>query len=270
MKHTKKMAISTPLSLMAIFFFLISTQVQAYRFTDDFRKGFYWSSFPIQMNKFSPVQSDSPMLERLTNQAVAEWENAVGRDIWNFSPVQTTTNYTGNYIRWSDSFASETGYDPSRTLAVTIRYNRGTHFERTVIILNGSNQMLRQNYGGMLYATILHEIGHTLGLDHSEDAYALMAASLSGVRSLNYDDIQGINAIVDETLSRQSRGYVSPYSTSEEKVAACGSVAFISSGGGSGGNGVVNFLGSLLIGIAAIALGKKLNQSKTIKYSQRA
>ncbi len=268
MKHAKKLAISiSPLSLMAIFLFgILSTNVHAYNFTSDFKNGFYWGSFPIQMAKFAPVASDSAMLETLANQAVADWEAVIGKDIWQMSAVQNNSNYAGNYIRWSDNFGTETGYDPSRTLAITIRYNQGTFFEHTVIILNGGISYLRQNWGNSLRITILHEIGHTLGLDHSEDMGAVMAASLGTATALQPDDIKGINAVVDETLSRQSSGYTSPLvATQEKKVAACGTIEDISKNSGGSGGAMANFLGSLMFGMMFIAVIGRIQKMKRQK-----
>jgi hypothetical protein len=263
MKHIKKLAISFPQILMASFLILtIINSANAYTFTEDFRKGFYWKSFPIRMAKYAPVASDSAMLESLVNQSVAEWENVIGKDIWSFSPIQNTNQFSGNHIRWSDNFGEETGYDPSRTLAITIRYNVGTFFERTVIILNGNIAYLRQNWGNSLKATILHEIGHTLGLDHSEDSSALMYASLGQATTVQSDDVRGINAVVDETLRRQSIGYTSPYSTQEEKVAACGSIALVNGNGDGPKGGTRNFIGSLIIGVfLTVLVGKRKNRS---------
>lgn len=267
MEHTKKLAVSiTPLLLMAI---LLSSKAQAYTFTSDFNKGFYWQSFPIKMSKFVTDSNDGPLLEQLTNQAAQEWESVVGKNLWELSAVQTASSFPGNYIRWSENFGSETGYDPTKTLAITIRYNQGTFFQQTVIILNGSLSYLRQNWGNSLKTTILHEIGHTLGLDHS-GANAIMAASLSNLTTLQSDDIEGVNAVIDETIRRQSTGYISPYSaTSSEKngiVPACGTIEDIGNGKGPK-NGSSNFLGSLFIGFLAIAFAtKKKKQIFIVRY----
>ncbi|MFA6238802.1 MAG: matrixin family metalloprotease [Bacteriovorax sp.] len=267
MEHTKKLAVSIiPLLLMAI---LLSSKVQAYTFTSDFSKGFYWQNFPIQMSKFVTDPNDGPLLEQLTNQAVQDWENVTGKNLWDVSAVQTTTSFPGNYIRWSDNFGPETGYDPSKTLAITIRYNQGTFFQQTVIILNGNLSYLRQNWSNSLKTTILHEIGHTLGLDHS-GSYAIMAANLTSLSTLQPDDIDGVNAVVDETIRRQATGYVSPYSVSSQEknslIPACGTVEDLGNSEGPS-NGAGNFIGSLLIGLLAIMLansGKK--QRSSLRY----
>lgn len=206
-------------------------------------------------------------LEGLVNQAVFQWEGAVGREIWRLS--SSTNSTSGNIIRWSNDFANETGFNPQTTLAVTTRYRVGTFFERFEIIINGQNAALRFNSGNLLFQTILHEMGHVIGLDHSEFSDAVMFASVQGVNSLSGDDVDGANAVVDENLNRQATGFVSELARGEERSGAkaplaCGTVAFID-GAGGGGNGPSSGLISLVFGLLlALTLGMGSRRTRQI------
>jgi hypothetical protein len=249
---------------LVVLFWGMTFSAHAYEFTVDFNNGFYWASFPIGVNKFVTNPSDGPELAQLVGESENAWEGAVGRELWNFNSGWIVSNaFSGNYIRWSDNFGAETGYDPTQTLAITIRYTSGAYMTRTEVILNGNMTSLRNNENGLLAKTILHEMGHTIGLDHSLEAWAIMGAYASSVSSLQWDDVQGATAVIDETLYRQQIGYISPLasSTTTEEYGTCGSVNLLSaddSGGpkGPGGFGISLVLG-LLLSIAAASVGRK-------------
>lgn len=213
----------------------------AYQFTEDFVNGIYWRNFPITMKTFVDTASEGSVLSQLISEAEQEWENSTGTDIWSFpDSYEVSNSYSGNYIRWSNNFAEETGYSPISTLAVTIRYRVGTYFTQTEIILNGENAKLRANQNGILYQTILHELGHTIGIDHSEYTSAVMYASLQGIDRLSFDDQEAILALMDQTVERQETGYISALATetrTDKNALACGSVAFINSDDNNNGPG---------------------------------
>ncbi|MCK5074102.1 MAG: matrixin family metalloprotease [Bacteriovoracaceae bacterium] len=210
---------------------LVSVGANAYTFTEDFQMGFYWSSFPVQMGIYAHNESEASLLQEIVMESEAEWEDSTGENIWNFSDAQVSKNYSNNHIRWSVNFAQETGFDPYQTIGVTIRYNRGTFFEKVVIILNSELSYLRQNYGNSLKKAILHEMGHIIALGHT-DKKAIMYPYLSSTDTLQSDDVNGANAVVGETLYRQRTGYIAPVVArqmeSESESLSCGSSAFAS------------------------------------------
>jgi len=224
------------LRILFILACLAKGEVGAFQFTSDFSAGIYWASLPVGMEKFATTTEEGALLSSLLSQAENAWEDSLGSELWSIPSGFKFGAPTGNSIRWSNNFASETGFNPSTTLAVTIRYRTGTFFSRVEIILNGENQALRANLNNSLYQTILHEMGHVLGLDHSNSTNAIMFASLAGINSLSLDDIRGVNAVYDETVRRQSVGFVSNLAASEKSegnALACGSVSLL--GGGNGG-----------------------------------
>ncbi len=225
----------------------------SYSFTQDIQLGFYWGGFPINFKKVVVDASHGPMLQQLTDQAVNEWEFESGIDLWSVeSGFEVTSNFQGNFIRWSFDFENETGFDGQSTLAVTTRYIQGTNIVRSDIILNGNNSALFNNQGNMLYATILHEFGHVMGLGHS-DMLSIMQPSLTWLRSLQEDDIAGAIDVHGVQVSRQASGFVSPQAagvtTRKEKdgISGCGTINM--QGPGANGPGSMGGLFVLMLGL---------------------
>lgn len=230
-----------------------------YSFTGDFKQGIYWQSLPVTFQRFAVDDQEGSLLENIVRQATAEWENALGSSLWSLPGSYIIgASDSGNYIKWSNQFAKDTGLDDKQTLAVTVRYNNGNFFSKTVIILNGQLTSLRTNSGNILYKTILHELGHTLGLDHSNATSAIMRAYLSDANHLTQDDEDGVAALYNETVTRQLSSYRANLEEGKSQEGksqfiGCGSINLDPSDSGPGGA----FL-SFVIGIMGIILlGKK-------------
>lgn len=234
--------------IVLIILFLAS-KAWGYSFTVDFENGFYWSSLPLSMTVVESNASRKSSLEQIVKNSMNEWQNRTGVSIWSFISSSGSAA-TQNTIRWSNNFASETGMDDTTVLAITIRYSSGPYFAKTEIIING-NHYINQNSSN-LYTTITHELGHTIGLDHSNSTNAVMAPSIQiPYLGLQDDDVQGMSELVSETNSRKVSGFISPLAyessqtTSSIKGLGCGTVSF-----SSGGNGaVLSTLTSLILGI---------------------
>jgi len=240
--------------------FITITNAFSYKFTSDFTNGFYWQNFPVKFDIIGSTNSEGQQLQQMVDYAKKEWEAIVGSQVWDFSLGYTTSaSRATNSIRWSNNFAAETGFDPSVTLAITTRYTNGTYVSKSDIILNGNSYQLR-NDQGLLYRTILHEMGHVVGLDHT-NAQAVMYPYITQFTTPQQDDIDGFNALIDETFSRQGTGYISPLSSEDlnNKYANCGSIDL------SDKNGPSNFIGSLLFGLLFMLVLKQLLKLRLIK-----
>ncbi len=229
--------------------------LHGYEFSPDIMQGMYWQSFPIKMQVVVPTD-DGGLLLNLVRECEREWERDLGVDIWD---IREATANDQNTIFWEDNFGVATGYNPAQTLALTVRHQQGGFFTKVQIILNGSLSILKQNWSNLLKKTLLHEMGHTIGLDHSTEP-AIMQAYIGTYGQLEDDDIQGGNAVIDKQRHYQAIGYISPLAAEDQQMISCGTISF-DSGGGSGG-GPSSYILSLVMGLLPLLLmssqGRKL------------
>ncbi|MFN8370993.1 MAG: matrixin family metalloprotease [Bacteriovoracaceae bacterium] len=190
-------------------------------------------------------------------------------NIWQVSSGEVTGNFQNNFIRWSDHFEEETGFDGDYTLAVTIRYTQIPYITKMEIILNGNIEYLRNNEDDTLKKTILHEMGHSIGLDHSTNQ-SIMNAYITNLDSLQEDDKLGAVALLGKMADSQKKSSVvslKPTTTNNtsdalNNVNACGSVS-LTSGGNSGG-GAGGFMGSLILGLLLVFSFKLIQNRKIL------
>lgn len=219
--------------------FSITLPAWGYNLTQDFMGGFYWASLPVNIVVVEKDAGRKQLLDELVQGAVDEWHNRTGLHLWNI-----TTGGTKNIIRWSSNFARETQMDPNSVLAVAIRYTNGPYFAKTEIIINGGHDSFNTPFATInkmnLGTTLVHELGHTMGLDHSENMLAVMAPNLQyPYNGLHSDDIHGMSDAYAQTDERQRTRYVSPLAYSQETESSqplsCGTVGAQSAATGSSG-----------------------------------
>ena len=233
---------------LAVILGLMSFQAWGYNLTKDFTNGFYWASLPIAVTVIDSDSSRKSLLESLSQQAISEWESRTGLSLWDFKQ-SGASQASSNIIRWSTNFAKETGMDATTILAVAIRHTSGPYFAKTEIVINGTHAQLQNNSANIL-TTLTHELGHTMGLDHSGDYSAVMAPTLqSPYYGLASDDVNGMSSAYSTTENRQLTGYISPLSTTKSESSnplSCGTVTVTSPA--ATGNGLASLSVGMLIG----------------------
>ncbi len=178
----------------------------AYQFTEDLIRGSFWRTFPIPL-KLQIASNDSRygLTEQALTEAIDEWQKHSEIQLWDYREGGSTAA-ANNVIRWSNNFEKETGYAANSTMAITVRYSSPPLLQRTEIIINGQ-------YFGLtniedLRKILIHELGHTLGLDHSEEYGSLMYRTLAlGDTSPSYlsnDDIEGLSQVMIYHTQKQS------------------------------------------------------------------
>lgn len=223
--------------------FLFIQSAHAYQFTRDFRNGFYWKDLPIHIRvEEQEDELRKELLTNLTTTAVQDWESATGLSIWNFMSEESG----GNVIRWSNNFGAETKMDDKTVLAVAVRYTEGPYFARTEIIINGNHPL--NSIVSYLYTTIKHELGHTMGLDHSDVKSSIMWPELQeyGV-GVGEDDVRGMSAAYDTMIERQLTRYVSPLAYEKKSEGQALSCATVSVTPMAAGQGILSLLTGILI-----------------------
>lgn len=242
-------------SFALFFFFILCTSFQgfSYSFTDDFLKGLYWRELPLNVHISEDDENKKKFLTVVASEAVKVWEVGVNKKIWKLDQGDKGRNI----IRWAKDFEKETGFDEHSTLAVTIRHSTGPYWANMEIILNPNKQFLKLDPTYLKFV-LLHELGHSMGLGHSDDENSIMQASYNGSHSsfqddLSGDDILGMEEVLTKMKNRQKKKLVSLNAQQKEKEAlkgvSCGTVDL-----NNDGSGPFSFLLSLTLGVMVCLL----------------
>ena len=178
-------------TMLPMLFALIAQPVQAYE---------TWSSkWPqAQTTFYVSIPGENGAWNSAFEAAMNSWSSSG----FNFAVVRSSsdpcnTSDRRNGVRFHTSVCGSAF--GSTTLAVTRSWRTGSTTVETDIVFNASRDW--DLYGGGRQAAIdfqrvaVHELGHALGLNHEQDAPAIMAPNVGNLRSPQADDIAGVRAL---------------------------------------------------------------------------
>jgi hypothetical protein len=224
----------------------IASNAQAYRLNKVAEAGARWKTLPVSM-KLNPANSGlkDDEVNRVISNAMGSWNTGTAKDVLAISGIDASaTAATGmdmdgiNSITFSADFREDSnGFDPDTTVAVGGQYGDGDAMMDAFIIFNAeavawNTDQAKSTIKGISYSDDLetiavHELGHVIGLGHSDITTAIMSSSRSGktARTLTDDDISGakyLTGSADASGTGSSSG--SDGSSSAGGTAGCGSL----------------------------------------------
>jgi hypothetical protein len=258
------------LVLLSIF---TGINLSAYRLNNVAQHDHRWQQFPVAM-KLNPDKSglSDSEVERVIEKAMNTWNSGAGKTILT---VETDKSIQAsevldsddiNAIGFSNNFAVDTngGFDPDVVVAIGGQYGQDGRMMDGFVLFN--SQMVGWNtdkensssfhlYTDDLETVVLHELGHVLGLGHSELNDAVMSTQrLTNIRrELTQDDIDG--AIYLTSLSGGGA-----YSKNSYRTAGCGHISQ-----SKPGNGNLIMLLIMLIPVVGLLIYRLRLTAKSVK-----
>lgn len=132
-------------------------------------------SIPIFCDPLDETQTHPP---DAFEKALLAWQNASKGAVQFKRLTQETADGDGIFITWSDETNPQRPYEVGRTVNQTQVKDGHEFIYRSELVLQRNpriNQHLDVDAQGLqLYATFLHEIGHALGMEHTQDPHSVM------------------------------------------------------------------------------------------------
>ncbi|MBN1114841.1 MAG: matrixin family metalloprotease, partial [Oligoflexia bacterium] len=231
------------------------------------QKGARWKELPVRI-QVNPGNSglSAGETEKVLSKAMQTWNSGVGYETLESTGIDYSIDASKvldrdgkNAIAFSDNFYLESsGFDSDLVVAIGGQYGNGEEMTDGFVLFNSEmvawttdNESggTRGMYTDDLETVALHELGHVLGLGHSEQYEAVMSAQRmkQQVRELTNDDITGA-----KFLTSASAQGGSAFSDS----GGCGFINNPSSGS-SANNGIMVSIMILLPGTVLIFMRRK-------------
>ena len=149
-------------------------------------------------------RSLSPDLRDIVREAMDAWESVCGVE---FVEVADSTRANVR-IGWQPYSAADPIYvsdGPGSTLGITWTWFSGNGISRQSVVFDPADSFTSTGF----YDTALHELGHVLGIDHSD----VRGAVLAGLPTTPYSDQPGRDHLTDDDIAAAQRLWGAPGGT---------------------------------------------------------
>lgn len=219
-----------------LYILVIIYSLSSYTLNSVADQGYRWKTLPIIM-EVNSENADLPHSEvlRVLANTTDSWNSAAGinvlnidSDSYNTKSSKTMSLDGHNSIGFSKNFFDDSnGFDPDVVVAVGGQYGKGGVMTDGFVLFNSESVVWETDkyakntdaYIDDFESIALHELGHVLGLGHSEYSNAVMSAQrVSRVkRTLTQDDIDGILFL---TTTQSSMGSKASFGCGQVKNAS--------------------------------------------------
>jgi Matrixin len=263
---------------------LVATQtLYAYKLNNVALNGARWRNYPVSM---SLNTANSGLADQEVTAAIqaemSKWNEVAGFEVLKVSGTTTTPAANAmdvdgmNMIAFSTNFRTDSnGFDPQSAVAIAGQYGDGYAMTDAFLLFNAeyvawdtdsAKSTSKRSYRDHLPTIALHELGHVLGLGHSDVASAVMAAARQSkiMVTLTDDDIAAGRYV---TGAANAAEYGSGQSNSQNNGGSSlsGGCGTITNSGGSNGGNISGNAAIMLLPLLALLLIRR----KAISFSRQ-